>query len=219
MKLALDIGNVLCRVHLEAFTGKLMELGHVRDHSEGILFLEGIQASTDIGLHDIRGAVLRSFVGMTVENLALLQQAWQDAVVPVEEINKMLDELSRDYPVALLSNIGIDHAKFLEAIPAYKHCYHHFSYEVGARKPSKLYFQSFLIEHPEFKSHTLFIDDRVENLQAAYRAGFEVCQFNLEDYQNNYEAAGKLHDIIDNAINNGIFECTKKTAQKFNLSR
>ena len=56
----------------------------------------------------------------------------------------------------------------------------HLSCEVGARKPTKLYFQSFLMQHPEF-ADSVFVDDREENLEMAKQMGFEPHQFSLEN--------------------------------------
>lgn len=99
------------------------------------------------------------------------------------------------YEVSLLSNIGFDHADFLrQKCPVFKKCNQHFSCDVGARKPTKLFYQSFLLEYGWDKD-VLFFDDRPENVKAAesYLAGV---QFDIEDYATDEEAAQAVRNRL-----------------------
>lgn len=190
-----DIGNVLCRVNLDAFTAKLVDLGHVKDTTEGTFFLEGIQAPTDIGLYALEEAVLRYFK-LSHEDLMVLKKAWKHAVTPVPAMTNFLHELKdKRHVVALLSNIGFEHAKLLRKIPEYNMCIQHFSCEVGARKPTKLFFQSFLLENPGYYG-SYFVDDRIENLDSAAKFGFIPIKFNLEFIKDDNDALKELKSLI-----------------------
>ena len=64
---------------------------------------------------------------------------------------------NQDVKIALLSNMGLEHATFIrESLPElFQGRLLHLSCEVGARKPTKLYYQSFLQDHDEFTCCTV----------------------------------------------------------------
>src|SRR5208282_4959941 len=91
--------------------------------------------------------------------------------------------------VALLSNIGKEHSQYFRKLMAtavdskgISRAIQFFSCEVGARKPSLLYYQTFLYMHPDFKENCLYIDDLQENLDAAKKLGFKTVKFDLKDF-------------------------------------
>ena len=69
----------------------------------------------------------------------------------------------------------------------------HYSCEVGARKPSKLYYHSFLQMHPEFKG-AIYVDDNKENLEASKEFGFITIRLDLLDMKK-IEIDNKLNLI------------------------
>ena len=91
--------------------------------------------------------------------------------------------LSHNLQVALLSNIGVEHAAMMNQVlqdgDFFQGAIKHFSCDVGARKPSKLFYQSFLQQHPEFVG-SLYVDDLVENLEASRQFGFRTLHMSLE---------------------------------------
>ena len=96
--------------------------------------------------------------------------------------------------MALLSNIGTEHAALMEHSlnvgTFFSGAIKHFSCFVGARKPTALFYQSFLLEHPEFYS-CLYIDDLQENLDVGKRFGFQTYRFSLDPKDD----AGTLTEI------------------------
>ena len=86
--------------------------------------------------------------------------------------------------VALLSNIGVEHAQMmerkLELGGFFPGAIKHFSCTVGARKPSMVYYQSFLLQNPQFKG-CLYVDDMVDNLAASKAFGFRTFHMSLQD--------------------------------------
>ena len=79
--------------------------------------------------------------------------------------------------------------------PVFNKCIQHFSCEVGARKPSKLFFQSFLMEEPHFH-RSIFIDDIDENVEMAKKCGFRAVRFNINDFSDDALAAEKFRQIV-----------------------
>ena len=92
------------------------------------------------------------------------------------------------------------------------------SYEVGARKPSKLYYQSFLLDHPEYKG-CLYVDDLPQNLAVGRYYGFRSFEYNLEenglryfddlkkainDYKEEINTYGCVQDLGSFSMGGGI---------------
>jgi FMN phosphatase YigB (HAD superfamily) len=113
---------------------------------------------------------------------------WNSSITINEEIMHMLvnlrDEAGNRPKIALLSNIGIEHAEMMEDVLSedffFERSIKHFSCFVGARKPSALYYQSFLMQYPEFQG-SLYVDDLQENLDAGAKFGFKPYKFDLND--------------------------------------
>jgi putative hydrolase of the HAD superfamily len=111
----------------------------------------------------------------------------------VEFLEKLLDE---NVKIALLSNIGIEHAALIGNILGgflYQYSIKFFSCEVGARKPSFLYYKTFLDMNPEFKG-CLYLDDRIENVRGGEKLGFKSIHFELDKF-NQKELENKLIEI------------------------
>lgn len=173
-KLAIDIGNVLVNVDLNKFTNIFNS-----KKISGFRFLELIQAEHEIGLLTFAD-YLEKYESREHE----FEKAWLDTVTPNQFMINWLQDLQKNnYEIAILSNIGQDHHEHLNKIcpPLFNNNILHLSYQVGARKPTKIYFQSFLLENPQFKN-CLFIDDRIENLNMASKFGFRTYQFSLLDF-------------------------------------
>jgi FMN phosphatase YigB (HAD superfamily) len=109
---------------------------------------------------------------------------WDQAVVPEFKMVQLLHYLHKSgVKLALLSNIGIEHAnligKFWGSTEFYPQAVKHFSCWVGARKPNNIYYQSFLLDHPEFKG-ALYLDDLPENIATGKAYGLNGYQFALD---------------------------------------
>ena len=66
-------------------------------------------------------------------------------------------------------------------------CIKFFSCEVGARKPSYIYYKTFLDMYPEFKN-CLYVDDNVDNIMTALKFGFKAKQFCLSEIKKNNDS-------------------------------
>jgi FMN phosphatase YigB (HAD superfamily) len=187
MKAILDIGNVLVNVHIDNFIKKISEL--IPEENNPLLFLETTQGLHDIGMITMSQAFrdryeLSHSISISFDELLNL---WNQTVTRNDfMINFMKDLRFQGVRFGLVSNIGFEHHQYLEKI-----CpeifdlaeIHHLSYQVGARKPSKLYFQSFLQDHPSWIG-CVYLDDRMDNLLTGKKYGFRTVQFNLEDYHS-----------------------------------
>lgn len=183
MYIAFDIGNVLVEFNLDKYIKKL---SHYSGHYDLNFFLEINQIPNDLGITNMREAIRDKLGIHETHTIDELLDCWNSTLTINKKMLSFLNKIKEQGSVALLSNMGMDHAKFLrENHPELlKDCYLHFSYEVGARKPQKLFYQSFLQENPFFRYNGKFIDDLVPNLEMAEKMGFKTKQFQLNKFIN-----------------------------------
>jgi FMN phosphatase YigB (HAD superfamily) len=193
-KVAFDLGRIIVNVDFSPFLDMWHSHGlfKIKDAST---FFNDLHGQQDVGLTTIdRG--LRERFNLNSQVIDDLGRAWDDSISINEDMASLLNGLKDEgYTVAILSNIGTRHAKVMrEKFPSiFHHSILHLSCEVGARKPTKLYFQSFMMDHPEFKG-ALFIDDLAENRQQAERYGLRSYAFELAIFEK-LSPQGKRHEL------------------------
>lgn len=180
----LDIGNVLVKVSFQSFLRKLSASLNI-SLEDCQFFLNHTQKLHDLGytrmsddLHDhfkIRSPVI-------VDDLV---EEWKTVISNADYMLDFFNKLKKqhDLKIALLSNVGWDHAGFIDQLLNHdgflNEVIKFFSCEIGARKPSLIYFQSFLQLHPEFQG-AVYIDDLQENLNMGKQFGFKTYHFALD---------------------------------------
>lgn len=183
--IALDIGNVLCRVDAVPFLEKLSETFNITI-PEATRFLKRFQQLHDLGYTTMEDELKDQFGAKSPVILKKLVDAWNDSVMPDLQMITTLNNIRAEHglKVALLSNIGVEHASKLESKLAhgdfFPNAIKHFSCFVGARKPSTIFYQSFLLQYPEFKD-CLYVDDLQENLDASKAFGFKTFRLALDE--------------------------------------
>lgn len=110
---------------------------------------------------------------------------------------EFLQKLSKQYRLFLLSNTDAIHiATFEEENGAsfysdFYQCFEkvYFSFEIGMRKPDTEIFNFVLANHNLSPKHTLFVDDKKENTDAALSVGLQVwnLQVGQEDVADLFE--------------------------------
>lgn len=192
---AFDIGNVICHFDIFKFTRKLSEITGINDH-DAYFFLDFLQKMQDVGVTSVAHHLEYKF-HLSGAELEELIETWNSTVSPNEMMLNFLDVLRGDgVKLALLSNMGPEHISHLRtSCPRlFENTVQHISCEVGARKPSKLFFQSFCLDNDEFFvekigedeerpdfSGCVYVDDIEENLKVGKKYGFKVYQLVLED--------------------------------------
>lgn len=194
---AFDIGQVLCSFTIETFTKALSRILRLSD-DESFFVLEHIQNMQDIGITKVSHALRYRFPGLSLDAIDELMAVWNSTVVPSPMMMNFLDNLRQEeVKIALLSNMGPEHIFHLRTTypEIFVNAIQHISCEVGARKPSKLFFQSFCMDHDEF-SGCVYVDDIEENLKVGKKYGFKTYQFSLEEMAK--ESASKQKLALDN---------------------
>ena len=199
--IALDIGNVLCHVAALPFVDLLSATFDVT-LPEASRFLKRFQQIHDLGYTTMEDELKDHFHVKSPLIIKTLVDAWNDSVTPNTMILDRLNEMRRKHnlQVALLSNIGVEHAAMMEEKLDHDGFFpgaiKHFSCYLGARKPSTIFYQSFLLQYPQFKG-CLYVDDLHENLKASQAFDFKTFHFTLED--EGFES--KISQIEDLIIN------------------
>lgn len=183
--LALDIGNVICDVAQEPFLEILSEQFNVTI-AEAQRFLKRFQRLHDLGHTTMEDELKDKFAVKSPAIIKKLVSAWNNSMTPNLSIMETLNRLRKIHGVemALLSNIGVEHAAMME--DTLKHdgffpgVIKHFSCAVGARKPSLIFYQSFLLQYPQF-TNCLYVDDLQENLDASKIFGFKTFRLALDE--------------------------------------
>lgn len=194
---AFDIGNVICDVDLNVFVNKLVELDILESTEDGMRVLNEIQHAQDIGLINLEGYLLDT-LKVKRSLIPELMESWHSTVKPNNTMINLIDALeNKGVNIAFLSNIGFEHMSMIrnEYGDFFNRHIQHFSCEVGARKPFKLYYQSFLFENPKF-DHAIYLDDREENVKAAKSAGLQGHLFKLDELVQNDEVSSKFNQIM-----------------------
>jgi len=197
--LALDIGNVLVNVD---FTGVLNLISKTANISinDAEQFLIKTQKFNEIGLTTLSQELEKYF---NIKSPILINNILHEWYKCGKANDLILDEILQwkkemNLNIALLSNIGIEHAYIMPKLLSYGYFYDytikHISCEVGARKPSLIYYQSFLQQFPEF-SGCVYVDDISENLEASKKFGFKTFQFSLKDLNSPKEINKKLKEL------------------------
>jgi len=188
--LAIDIGNVICNVSFEAFINKLSKTINVSTDDVNY-FLNRTQKLHDIGLTVISDELRDHFKIKSSALIDELMVEWNKTVSTNTYMVSVLRELIHEdnVKIALLSNIGLEHAAIMPELltkdvhdPAVKF----FSCHVGSRKPSHLYYKTFLDMYPEFKG-CLYLDDRPENIATGANFGLNVRHFALDSFKSEIE--------------------------------
>jgi len=183
--LALDIGNVLCHLRQDIFVNGLSSKMNI-SIAESTRFLKRFWEFHDLGFTRIEDELIDKLGVKSEIILKELSSMWDDVISPNYRVIDFINQLREDHgvKVALLSNMGFEHAESMKTKLSrdglFEDSVKHLSCFVGARKPSKLYYQSFLWENPEFKG-CVYVDDLTENLKAGTQFGFVPFYFSLED--------------------------------------
>lgn len=214
--IALDIGNVLVHFNIEDMVNYMSN--YVTGYKDNnvkkeisLSTLERIQASHDVGLLNFKHAMeefcIRQDKFNNFEANDLNKQSedltnyWNKLIIPNKEMMVFLKKLKDNkVKIALLSNMGKEHYNFIQNNypEIFSSSVEFVSFQVGTRKPTKLYYNLFIQEYPEFKN-CLYLDDVQENIEASskYLNGFN---FNLEQLIKTKKLKKTLKIILNKYI-------------------
>jgi len=181
--LALDIGNVICHVDFDKILNILSKSLNI-SKSEALYFLNRVQKLHDLGLTNLSDELHDHFKIKSEVIIKDVLDEWNRAIQIDNDVAREVERLQNTYDleIALVSNIGIEHAEHFRKNWGVSGTIQFFSCEVGARKPNLLYYQSFLSMYPQFKD-CVYLDDLDANLAMGNQFGFKSIKFVLSDYK------------------------------------
>lgn len=181
--LAVDLGNVICNVDFNPFILHLSRTLNVSIDDVNY-FLNRTNKLHDLGITSVSDELKDHFKIRSSVLIDELLVSWNSVIGGNKKMVAFLTRLlqAKDTEVALLSNIGTDHAALLRDLLTpfvFDSSIKFLSCEVGARKPSLLYYKTFLDIYPNFKG-CLYLDDRMENVEVGRKMGLNAVHFVLD---------------------------------------
>lgn len=199
---AFDVGNVLVHVDFPKFINKLSKTLNI-SVDDAVHFMNRSQKLHDLGLTVMRDELTDHLKIKSSVLIDELVEDWNNCIMPADWMLEKLDSMCKTHKlqVALLSNVGIEHAIRMKEIlnhnGFFENAIKHFSCEVGARKPTLLYYQSFLQLHPKWQGCP-YVDDLQENLDIGTQFGFKPFRLSLEEISgSNYNEDNFLEKMND----------------------
>lgn len=201
--LAVDLGGVIVNVNFIPFIEKLSKTLNISIEDINY-FISRTQKLHDLGLTDLKSELHDHFNIKSSIIVDDLLNDWDKTISPNISMISFLKNLiiNNNVKVALLSNIGIEHAAIMKDIltdDIYNNSVRYFSCVVGVRKPNHIYYKTFLDMYPEFNG-CIYLDDKMENIKAGEYFGFNSQQFILEDFKSEEELDKKLLHIKNSVI-------------------
>lgn len=217
-----DIGNVLLSMQFDKFLAAIGESCHW-DREKCLRWLEQKEHLQNLGYYSMKNDLLdainipntfsimlddveiaRKTREVTQNKVNYLMELWQTTLTPNPNVLGLLNTLRAiGIQVALFSNMGKDHFEIMPQLlgKIYDTKYKWFSFQVGATKPQKMFYHTFLSHYPEFKG-AWYIDDKEENLTTGREYGLKTIHFDLSGYKDVMKLNEKL-DWIKKEITNG----------------
>ncbi|KAG0053283.1 hypothetical protein BGZ83_001383 [Gryganskiella cystojenkinii] len=190
-----DLGNVILRLDQGATASAFKKLGatqfpHLSQHHSSLTIVN--YETGKISAEAFR-AEIRSAIGLpdSVTDTEF-DAAWNAMLLDFPQGRlELMRTLKKDfgYNVYLLSNTNAIHIEYVDRVclKDYKeeslHPYFdkvYYSHEIGHRKPSKEAFDHILKDQGLIASETLFLDDMLENVDAAKQCGLQAAQVDAE---------------------------------------
>jgi FMN phosphatase YigB (HAD superfamily) len=186
--IALDVGNVLVSVNFNVFLTKLSKQLNIT-MEDASYFFNRVQKLHDVGYTRLADELKDHFKIKSEVVIDELLTHWGEVIGRADYMMDFLEPIVKgwDLQIALLSNVGIEHTiRMKEELNGYPNngffdnAVKFFSCEVGVRKPSLLYYQTFLQLYPEWRNCG-YVDDLQCNLDAAAKFGFRTFRFALDE--------------------------------------
>lgn len=176
-----DMGGVLCRVDESAvWEAWQQHTGISGDELRRELYDRGLKLEFDSGLKSPGGVALFLATRWEVDvSSADWRRIWGLAVAPEPEVDELAAAIAARTPCALASTTDkVHHEKLageLKCLSAFRAQV--VSYKVGHVKPHPNFYRACLDALGTEARHTLFIDDRLENVLGAVDAGMQGFRF------------------------------------------
>lgn len=115
------------------------------------------------------------------------------------DVNATVKVLKENYQLCILSNYPADWADMMSEIFAFKDNFNPclFSGYVNCKKPEPEIYQKLISQTGLNPNQIIFIDDRLENLQAAYDQGMKTVYYHRDDEKHQFVADYQIKKLIE----------------------
>jgi putative hydrolase of the HAD superfamily len=174
-----DFGDVFINLDKKATLDGLKKLG-LSDWNEDLNHLNLSFEKGQIEREDFLLGIQKHIPNASIEEITT---AWNAVLLdfPLKRL-EFLQKLSKKYKLFLLSNTDSIHIETFEQengtsfYSDFYQCFEkvYFSFEMGMRKPDVEIYNFVLSQHNLIAKHTLFVDDKKENTDAAQSLGIHI---------------------------------------------
>jgi len=174
-----DFGDVFINLDKKATLDGLKKLG-LSDWNEDLNHLNLSFEKGQIAREDFLLGIQKHIPNASIEEITT---AWNTVLLdfPLKRL-EFLQKLSKKYKLFLLSNTDSIHIETFEQengtsfYSDFYQCFEkvYFSFEMGMRKPDVEIYNFVLSQHNLIAKHTLFVDDKKENTDAAQSLGIHI---------------------------------------------
>ncbi len=196
--LVFDFGGVIIRIDY-TLTRQAFELAGVKNfdaiysQKDQIDLFNRLETG-NISEMDFYEAI-RNLAGLNLSD-QMIESAWNAMLIDLPKKNmQVLERLQKDSPIFLLSNTNQIHEKSFSKIierdyglqkfnSLFKRIY--YSHQHGMRKPNKNFFQKVLVENNLIAEETLFIDDSIQHVEGAIKAGLQAMLLEKDKTLSDY---------------------------------
>jgi glucose-1-phosphatase len=189
-----DFGDIFINLDKQATINALAKLG-LNHWNEDLNQLNLQFEKGEITEENFLLGIQKHIPNASIEDIA---SAWNAILLdfPLHRL-EFLQKLSKQYRLFLLSNTDAIHIATFERengtsfYSDFYQCFEkvYFSFELGMRKPDPEIFNLLVANHNLSPKHTLFVDDKKENTDAAFALGLHIwnLQVGQEDVTNLFE--------------------------------
>ncbi len=186
INLALDIGNVLSHVDFDKIVRVVSKELNI-SLADSLHFLNRVQKLHDLGLTNLSDELSDHFKIKSEVIIQDILYEWNRCINIDMDVIREIEKLQKKhgFEIALVSNIGVEHAKNFKDFyqrSTFPKAIQFFSCEVGARKPTPIYYQTFLSMYPQFKG-CIYLDDLDDNVAMGARFGMNARKFDLSSFK------------------------------------
>ncbi|MBC7440396.1 MAG: HAD family phosphatase [Flavobacterium sp.] len=193
-----DFGDIFINLNKEGTTNGLKKLG-LSQWNEDLSQLNFQFEKGQISEENFLMGIQKHVPNASIEEILV---AWNAVLLdfPLRRL-EFLQNISKKYRLFLLSNTDAIHIETFERENGISFCSDfyqcfekvYFSFEIGMRKPDAEIFNYVLKNHNLAPNHTLFVDDKKENTDAALSLGIQV--WNLQVGQEDVVDLFKKKDF------------------------
>lgn len=179
-----DFGDIFINLNKEKSRNAFAELG-LTEMNDEILLQNDLFEKGGISENEFLKSIQKHTSNASISKI---KAAWNAIIgdFPLERL-EFLQLLSQKYKLFLLTNTDQTHIQFFEEkvgisfYSAFYQCFEkvYFSYEMRMRKPDPAIYSILISNHNLSPKNTLFVDDKLENTEAAKELGLQVWNLQL----------------------------------------